>query len=168
MAISDTEMKQNHQLSFREMCMEDIPSVCAIEQEVFPVPWSEAAFRGELQDNVCARYYVAMLDDQVVGYGGMWLIVLEAHITNVAVTAKVRRMGIGEQLVKCLMQRAYEELGIVQMTLEVRRGNGPAQHLYRKLGFTVEGVRPSYYEDNGEDAYLMWCRNTVEVLKIGD
>ncbi|KIL37787.1 alanine acetyltransferase [Gordoniibacillus kamchatkensis] len=144
--------------SFRPMRESDIPVVCAIEQESFPTPWTEGAFRNELSSNNFA-HYVIMQDaesGEIAGYGGMWLILEEAHVTNVAVRAAFRGRGLGERLMRELMSKA-SFLGALRMTLEVRQSNLIAQGLYEKVGFHAVGVRRGYYTDNNEDAVIMWA-----------
>jgi ribosomal-protein-alanine N-acetyltransferase len=92
--------------------------------------------------------------DRVLGYAGMWLMVDEAHITTIAMRTAWRGRGLGELLLVCLIDTA-RDLGIRRMTLEVRVSNESAQNLYRKYGFDQAGVRPRYYSDNNEDAYIM-------------
>ncbi len=137
------------------MRLEDLEEVLAIEEESFPVPWSKASFLYELLENERAFYYVARSDGKVVGYIGMWMILDEGHITNIAVAAAYRRRGIGRALLQYLVG-ASKRLGIRYLTLEVRRSNIPAQNLYEELGFVRTGIRPRYYQDNQEDAIIMW------------
>jgi ribosomal-protein-alanine N-acetyltransferase len=94
----------------------------------------------------------------VLGYAGMWLMLDEAHITTIAMRAKWRGKGLGELLLASLVETAYD-IGAHRITLEVRVSNEPAQSLYRKYGFSEEGVRPRYYSDNNEDAYIMTTSN---------
>ncbi len=91
----------------------------------------------------------------IVGYGGVWLTVDEAHITTIAVTPTHRGQGVGELLLNALIDHAYE-LHAQTITLEVRVSNTAAQKLYIKYGFQPAGTRPRYYTDNGEDALIMW------------
>jgi ribosomal-protein-alanine N-acetyltransferase len=100
---------------------------------------------------------VAENEGEIIGYGGMWLILDEAHITNVAVRVSSRGNGVGEKLVHFLIDEASKS-GARSMTLEVREGNIAARSLYEKMGFFVEGIRPKYYQDNKEDALIMWKR----------
>jgi ribosomal-protein-alanine N-acetyltransferase len=88
----------------------------------------------------------------------------EAHVNNVAVHPDYRRYGYGRRIMKELMRVAYRAGEIAQMTLEVRVTNVPAIDLYTSMGFEAAGRRKNYYEDNGDDAYIMWCRNTIENL----
>jgi ribosomal-protein-alanine N-acetyltransferase len=143
-------------LEFRAMCLEDIPIICEIEQEAFTTPWTSAAFYNELTNNQFARYMVMDSEEGVLGYGGMWIIVDEAHITNIAVGKKHRGKKLGERLLR-EMQKTAVFLGAVRMTLEVRPSNRIAQALYEKLGFYGVGVRRGYYTDNQEDAIIMWA-----------
>lgn len=96
----------------------------------------------------------------IVGYAGMWLMVDEAHITTIAVRNHWRGHGYGELLLASLIKTATE-MGAERVTLEVRVTNGTAQNLYRKYGFEQEGVRPRYYSDNNEDAYIMTTGNVL-------
>ena len=136
-----------------------IAGVCEGENKSFAVPWTERMFYDELK-NPLARY-VVLLDKQnpgnVIAYVGYWKIFDEGHITNVAVHPEWRGKKAATYLMRQMMQLAASE-GMKDMTLEVRRSNLAAQGLYTKLGFAVEGVRPNYYEDNGEDALIMWYR----------
>ncbi|CAB3389408.1 ribosomal protein S18-alanine N-acetyltransferase [Kyrpidia spormannii] len=143
-------------LIIRPMRTSDLDRIQEIERASFTVPWSRNAFYGELADNHFARYIVAQRGDLVVGYAGMWLILDEAHITNIAVHPEARRQHVGETLLRYAMAYARSQ-GAMRMTLEVRVSNAPAQHLYRKLGFTAKGVRRGYYTDNHEDAIIMWA-----------
>jgi ribosomal-protein-alanine N-acetyltransferase len=139
----------------RPITSADIDAVWDIEKMCFSVPWSRQSFVLEVEKNRCARYVVAEHSGAVVGYGGMWLIVDEAHITNIAVHPLFRRKGIGEAILKALVTEAHR-MGIDRMTLEVRASNIAAQSLYKKLGFVEVGVRKGYYSDNNEDAIIMW------------
>lgn len=136
----------------------DILNVLEIEKLSFKTPWSEEAFYNEIDKNACARYIVAREDKAVLGYGGMWVIMDEGHITNIAVHPDFRGMHIGDLIVRGLIQVAIIEKAS-SLTLEVRKTNYIAQNLYRKYGFEIAGVRPRYYADNGEDAYIMWKRD---------
>ncbi|WP_274649106.1 ribosomal protein S18-alanine N-acetyltransferase [Paenibacillus humicola] len=141
---------------FRSMTLADIPRVLDIEREAFTSPWSGEAFVNELTNNHFARYMVMDLDGDIIGYGGMWTIMDEAHVTNIAVRSDYRGRGLGEKLLTEL-QRTAVFFGSARMTLEVRVSNEIAQRLYRKLGFEPSGIRPGYYSDNQEDALIMWA-----------
>jgi len=143
-------------VTYRRMSVEDIPQVHLVERKCFPTnPWSKNIFLSELTRNDSAIYIVAVVQERIVGYAGMWIILDEGHITNVAVDPAFRRRGIGQGLLDQLTQYALGR-GAVAMTLEVRISNAVAQSLYRKLGFVPRGIRKQYYQDNKEDALIMW------------
>jgi ribosomal-protein-alanine N-acetyltransferase len=98
---------------------------------------------------------VAHIGEKVIGYGGMWLMIDEAHITNVAVHPTYRKMGVGHSILKALTYEASKN-GADKMTLEVRVSNRDALSLYTRMGFVAEGIRKRYYSDNDEDAFIMW------------
>jgi ribosomal-protein-alanine N-acetyltransferase len=136
--------------------LSDIAQIAALEAEAFTRPWSAESLRADITQNKLARYFCLEAAGRVSGYISLWLILDEAHITNFAVRPDCRRRGWGETLFRA----AAAELaaaGIRRLTLEVRRSNAAALALYRKLGFRAEGVRPRYYEDNREDAVVMWA-----------
>ncbi|GEA14084.1 ribosomal-protein-alanine acetyltransferase [Moorella sp. E308F] len=137
------------------MTSEYLDGVLAIERVSFSTPWTRHSFLNEIYNNNFAYYYVALAGRQVIGYAGMWIILDEAHITNVAVHPRYRGRRLGELLLKVLMQEAVR-LGADRMTLEVRVSNRPAQRLYERLGFARAGIRKGYYNDNREDAIIMW------------
>ena len=133
----------------------DIDEVLQLEKLCFPVPWSRDAFRMEVEQNQCARYYVVRENNLLIGYGGMWLILDEAHITNIAVHPEHRRKGVGRLLMETLMEEAAR-LNMERMTLEVRVSNTAAITLYKSLGFEEGGIRKGYYSNDREDALIMW------------
>jgi ribosomal-protein-alanine N-acetyltransferase len=90
----------------------------------------------------------------LVGYGGFWMMVDEAHVSTIATHPEWRRRGIGELLLLAMLEGAAE-VGARVVTLEVRVSNESARALYRKYGFEVAGARKNYYSDNGEDALIM-------------
>lgn len=137
------------------MQLEDIESVLEIEHASFTIPWTEDAFIRELTINEYANYTVLEENDQIVGYCGMWLILDEASITNIAILPGYRGRQLGEALLRFVMEYARQKGGKT-MSLEVRVSNIIAQGLYRKLGFLNGGIRKGYYTDNYEDALVMW------------
>lgn len=139
----------------RQMKDTDVDEVLSIEEKSFTTPWSREAFHLEVTRNNLAKYILAVRDDKVVGYAGIWMIIDEGHITNVAVDPEARGMGIGDILVKELIN-ICKSSSIRAITLEVRSTNYVAQSLYKKYGFEEAGVRPGYYADNKEDAIIMW------------
>lgn len=152
---AEVEYEKKQELSIRLMELKDLDEICEIEKLSFKTPWSRESFLEELQTNEKARYLVAALGETVVGYGGMWFIFDEAHITNIAVHPDYRGQKIGEKLVQAMIALA-EAADINSMTLEVRTSNVPAIGLYKKLSFEEAGIRRGYYTDTGEDALIMW------------
>ncbi|MEA4816623.1 MAG: ribosomal protein S18-alanine N-acetyltransferase [Lachnospiraceae bacterium] len=132
-----------------------IEEVSKLEEDIFAIPWTKKDFEREIYENSMAIYFVAVFEGRVIGYAGMWHVVTEGHITNVAVDFEFRGRGIGEALTKALIDEAYKR-EMVGITLEVRITNEKAQRLYTKLGFKPEGIRKRYYSDTGEDAVIMW------------
>lgn len=150
------------EVSIRRMKAGDVDEVTAIEAATFARPWSRDSFLREMEKNPAARYLVAEKDGRIIGYAGAWVILDECHITNIAVAEGERGRGTGRKLTEALM-RYVSNLGAAYATLEVRVSNVRAQHLYASLGFVSVGKRKRYYEDNGEDAFLMVCEHMPEV-----
>ncbi len=143
-----------NEILIRPMKIEDIGQVMVVERASFVTPWSETAFEEEIKNDLAC--YLSLVDNElVVGYAGMWIIIDEAHITNIALLPEFRGKGLGEKLLTVLMAEAKAH-GAKSMTLEVRATNTIAQQLYTKLGFVCYGVRRQYYTDTKEDALIMW------------
>ncbi|WP_078543038.1 ribosomal protein S18-alanine N-acetyltransferase [Litchfieldia alkalitelluris] len=142
-------------VTFRLMNLEDIDEVLVIEHASFATPWSREAFYNEIMNNHFAQYIVMVENEKVIGYCGMWLVMDEAHVTNIAVLPEYRGRKLGELLLIKVKETA-KELGAIRMTLEVRVSNVIAQSLYIKHRFTKGGIRKNYYTDNQEDAIVMW------------
>ncbi|MEL3973680.1 ribosomal protein S18-alanine N-acetyltransferase [Rossellomorea oryzaecorticis] len=142
-------------MEIRFMTVDDLDAVMEIEHRSFSIPWSREAFYNEIEQNHLSTYLVVEDGERVAGYCGVWLVVDEAHITNVAVLPDYRGQGLGEALMQRIMKIA-KEVGARVMTLEVRVSNKAAQGLYRKMGFQDGGIRKRYYSDNQEDALVMW------------
>ncbi len=138
----------------RAMEVGDLPAVLKIEEKTNPSPWSERSFRSELS-NRDAHYFVVECGEEVVGFGGYWAILDEAHITTVAIAPPFQGQGLGRKLVEHLLTDASQR-GITCATLEVRSSNTRAQTLYERLGFVATGMRKRYYADTREDAVVMW------------
>jgi len=151
----------------RKMNVDDLDQIAALEIACFPTPWPKYALQREITQNDCARYLVIEKDGVIVAYGGMWFIIDEAHITNFATHPGYRRLGLATQLMKNMIKLAVAS-GIQHMTLEVRVSNSIAQALYKKMGFSVQGLRKRYYSNNNEDAYIMWNNNIQEMVKTFD
>ena len=123
-------------MTIESMTVDDISQVAEIERQIFSIPWSEKAFRNSMEsDNTI--YIVAKENNNVAGYAGMYLSFEEGNITNVAVNPLSRRKGIGEKIVRDILNRAYEK-GVRDVFLEVRETNSVAIALYEKIGFKEE------------------------------
>ncbi len=137
------------------MMLGDVNGVLDVERTSFSTPWSREAFVSEVMYNCNAFYLVAKLENKIIGYVGTWIILDEAHVTNVAVHSEYRRQHVGEKLLVTLIEE-MKKRDVIKMTLEVRVSNVGAQKLYEKLGFVSVGIRPGYYQNNAEDAVIMW------------
>jgi ribosomal-protein-alanine N-acetyltransferase len=141
--------------SLRPVTSEDLPNILTIEKLVYPYPWSEEHFRAEME-KPHAKFYV-LTDDEtdsvVSGYVVFWLAGDFGHLLNVAVHPEFRRQGLGERLVRRVIDEALRE-GVEKVVLEVRKGSLPAIALYQKVGFRILRIQKSFYQ-NGEDAYVM-------------
>lgn len=148
------------------MTSADIDAVHEIEVACFKTPWSKESFRHDIEENQCARYVVVREDGRAIAYAGVWFILDEGHITNIAVHPDRRGMGYGEMVTRAMIQLAADS-GMNVMTLEVRRSNAAAQSLYHKLGFIDVGYRKRYYE-NSEDALIMFLEHMPEAHPEND
>jgi len=137
----------------RRLSYPDLPQVIAIERRVFPTPWSLAMFVLEMskQTGICLA---AVAEGRLVGYlicsryDTVW------HVMNIAIDLDQQRKGLASALLVELYERVGDESA--RFTLEVRRSNSVAIHLYEREGFRAAGTRRRYYQDNGEDALVMW------------
>lgn len=143
-------------IRIRPMERADVDAISRLEEETFSMPWSREAFL-EMITKDDAAYYVAELDGRVVGGCGVLMIAGEGNITNVVVAGEARNKGIGTKMLRYLMEEG-ERNGLGAFTLEVRVSNAAAIHVYEKLGFLSEGIRPNFYEKPAEDAVIMWKR----------
>lgn len=147
-------------LRFEPIQERHIPKILEIEKQTNSAPWSERSFQNELEHRH-GIFLVGILNSELIAYGGVWLVIDEAHITTVAVCEEYRRQRIGQRLMVELLSRA-KSAGMVCSTLEVRAGNEPAIELYKKLGYQVAAKRKGYYPDNREDAVVMWLYDLNE------
>lgn len=143
----------NRDFMIRKMTPLDIDVVMRIENESFSLPWSRESYLGELKNNF-ATYLVGDYEGEVIGYGGIWVVFEEAHITNVAVAPEYRKAGVGRALMEEL-ERAARQKKATRILLEVRPSNVAALALYREFGYLTSGLRKEYYSDNNEDAIVM-------------
>lgn len=141
-----------------KMSVDDVEQVIIVENLSFTIPWTHQSFINELTYNKFAHYHVARHTDRVIGYSGLWKIIDEGHITNIAVHPDFRRLGIASSILQNLITFSREN-GINSLTLEVRKSNTAAQFLYSKFGFVEAGIRKAYYSDTNEDAIVMWNRD---------
>ncbi len=139
--------------------LSDLDALMEIESTAYgPHHWSRDSFVAELGNKVARYYAVKNTNAELVAYIGVWHIVDEAHITTIAVHENYRRHHIAEALIAKMLEDCYNNY-IKYITLEVRASNLPAINLYKKYGFKSLGVRKGYYQDNGEDALIMWTEN---------
>ena len=137
----------------------DIDNVIAIEVKAYGNHhWSKESFLNELSNELAHYFSVFNEKNELIAYCGCWQILEEAHITNIAVAPEYRRNHIGETLLKTIIDECYKNM-VKFITLEVRVGNIAAIELYKKYGFKSLGTRKGYYQDNNEDALIMWTEN---------
>jgi [ribosomal protein S18]-alanine N-acetyltransferase len=151
-------------LDIRRLTYADLPQVLSIERRAFPTAWSLAMFVLELSkpSGICLAAVASPMpgeegDDsagRIVGYMVCSRYETIWHIMNVAVDPDHRRLGIASRLLQRLFERVGDEQA--RFTLEVRRSNDGAMELYERFGFKIAGLRRRYYQDNGEDAFIMW------------
>jgi ribosomal-protein-alanine N-acetyltransferase len=128
-----------------------------IENASFPSPWSFYAFEHDIIHNPHAHYFVLENKNKIIGYAGLWIFETVAHIVNMAVQEDFRQCGHATRLLHYIMKFGHE-YGVERFTLEVRASNIAAMNLYKANGFVDVGIRPRYYQDNREDAIIMWTR----------
>ena len=146
-------------VKLRAMHRDDLDAVMAIEQRVFPQPWSRAFFEKELATSF-ARLRTAVEPqsggEAVIGYSVYWRVTDEVHLLNVAVHPERQHLGVGRILIDAVVSDS-RTWGARVIFLEVRAGNVGARSLYARLGFRELGIRRGYYGP-GQDAIVMECR----------
>ena len=142
------------ELQIKSLTEEYVDQVCILEEEAFSMPWHRESFL-EMIQNKDACYLVGLHEDEVVASCGLRNIVGDGEITNVVTKASERGKGIGEKMLLKLLEEGVA-MGVEAFTLEVRKSNYAAIHLYEKLGFVTEGIRKNFYEEPTEDALIMW------------
>lgn len=149
-------------MNIRLMAEEDVDSVVQIEQQLFSKPWTKQDFMNSMSDR--HNIYVVAEDEkqEVIGYCGIWGVLDEGQITNVAVRPDTQGQGIGYEMLSELLRIGKNE-GLQQYTLEVRVSNSRAISLYKRLGFEEEGIRKNFYEKPVEDGIIMWLRESEEL-----
>ena len=148
---------EQEKITIRKMNIEDIPAVFEIEQSIFSIPWSEKSFKDSLESEN-TNFVVALCNDEIVGYIGMYVFGEEADISNVAVSLKHRRKHIAQNMLDYIFDWSQNKK-IKNLTLEVRETNVPAIKLYEKNGFKEAGIRKDYYEKPKENVVIMWKQN---------
>ncbi len=160
MAIVHGESRQisgeSSSLAIVPMRKKDIESVLEIEKRVHPKPWSYNVFLSEISNTKERSYSVLRLDGEIIGYSGVMYILEDAHVTNIAVSPDLQGKNYGSCLLYALIVEALKR-GSINLTLEVRVSNKPAQKLYTNFGFMPVGIRKGYYQENNEDAMIMWA-----------
>lgn len=148
-------------MNIRLMAEEDVESVSQIERQLFSKPWTKQDFMNAMSDR--HNIYVVAENEQqdIIGYCGIWGVLDEGQITNVAVRTEDQGKGIGFEMLSELIRMGRDE-GLLQYTLEVRVSNKKAIMLYQKLGFEEEGIRKNFYDKPVEDGIIMWLRKQEE------
>jgi ribosomal-protein-alanine N-acetyltransferase len=171
------EGEQAAAAEIRRLSYPDLPQVIAIERRVFPTPWSLAMFVLELskQSGICLAATIPQDADGAVGSAGEHQLVAYLicsrfdtvwHVMNVAVDSDYQRRGLASAMLAELYERVGDDHA--RFTLEVRRSNHVAIHLYEREGFRAAGMRRRYYQDNGEDALVMWRTPATLEGSLGD
>jgi ribosomal-protein-alanine N-acetyltransferase len=134
----------------------EIDAILAIEEASFANPWTREMYLAELRNEGVSFFYLARdLERQPIGFCSVWRVLDELHINNLAVLPANRRAGIGSALLRHVLDEGAR-MGARRATLEVRRSNEAARHLYERFGFSVVGVRHGYYSNPVEDALVLW------------
>ncbi len=145
-------------LALRPMRADDLSRVVEIEETGFRNPWSRELLERELGHAWSTILLAVELEEagaeRILGYVVFWLVHDEVHVLNIATALEARRRGVGRALM-CAAHEHGRRRGAALATLEVRRSNAPAIELYRSLGYRHVGVRPNYYQEEGEDAIVM-------------
>jgi ribosomal-protein-alanine N-acetyltransferase len=148
-----------YQIYITDMKVEDIDDVVQIESEAYGEHhWAKSSFYDEMNNNLAKYYCAKNSDNKTIAYAGTWNIIDEGHITTIAVKPEYKRKHIGEALIVKILENCYASK-IKYLTLEVRESNIPAIKLYEKYGFKSLGTRKGYYQDNNENALIMWTEN---------
>jgi ribosomal-protein-alanine N-acetyltransferase len=138
--------------------LRDVNALAELDALCFAAPWRAEDFLFEIFENDLAHYLVCAAERGIVACAGLWAVLTEGHIMNVAVHPDFRGLGLGAAVLDELLRRSAEELGLEEFTLEVRAANSAAIRLYERFGFKEEGRRKDYYASPREDAVIMWRR----------
>lgn len=150
-----TKLPDMISITIHPMKEEDINQVLEIENLSFLDPWTRRMYLAEVRERNNSYFIVAKCGEKIIGYGGFWLVVDEAHLVNLAIHPDFRRQSIGTQIMHYLLTLA-KQLEAKRATLEVRESNIVAQNFYAKFGFIPVAYRKKYYSDTKEDAVIMW------------
>ena len=146
----------------RKMNLADIDTILQIEELCYGAHhWSYESFLTELSNQISSYNCIVDEKDSPFGYIGIWKIVNEAHITNLSIHPDVQNQKLAHKLLLNMIKECWSEK-IKFVTLEVRVSNEKAIHLYEKFGFNSLGLRKKYYQDNNEDALIMWSENIFD------
>jgi len=142
-----------------KMKKSDINEVFELEALIHPNHhWSKDSFYNEQANNLASYYCIRTEDRTLAGFGGIWKIIDEAHITTLGIHPDFRRRNLAKALIVRIVEECYENM-IKYITLEVRESNQAAINLYEKFLFSSIGVRKKYYQDNNENAIIMFTQN---------
>ena len=148
-------------LIIRKMNLDDIDDILSVEELCYVEHhWSYESFVSELNNQI-SSYKCAVIDNKCIGYMGIWKIIEEAHVTNLSVHPEYQNKKIAHRLLLNSIDECYKDK-VKYITLEVRASNIKAIHLYEKFGFKSLGLRKKYYQDNNEDALIMWSENIFD------
>jgi ribosomal-protein-alanine N-acetyltransferase len=139
------------------MAARDLDRIMELERKAFTCPWTRGMYERELEKRESC-YLTISVDGTIIAYGGVLLLLEEAHVMTMAVMHENRRKGIATRLLLEMIRNA-EVMGARFITLEVRVSNDPAIELYKKFGFQIMGERKHYYMDNLENALIMWTED---------
>ncbi|WGV28679.1 ribosomal protein S18-alanine N-acetyltransferase [Halotia branconii] len=145
------------ELKLQLLTSKDLSAILELDQACFGGLWTMEGYQRELgsPNSDLIGLFSSISQTKLLGMGCFWSILEEAHITILAVHPQYHRQGLGQALLYSLLQTASDR-GLERATLEVRTSNLAAISLYQKFGFKTAGRRRRYYQDNGEDALILW------------
>lgn len=150
------------EFTIEELKREMIDDILQIEELCYGAHhWSYDSFLSELNNKISSYFCLLNKEKKCVGYIGIWKIINEAHITNLSVHPDYQNQKLAHRLLLKMIDECYKAK-IKFITLEVRESNKKAIHLYEKFGFKSLGLRKKYYQDNNEDALIMWSENIFD------
>ncbi|MBE9207241.1 ribosomal protein S18-alanine N-acetyltransferase [Nostoc sp. LEGE 06077] len=144
-------------LILRSLTIDDLSAILELDQACFGGLWTMEGYQRELDspNSELLGLFSPLSSIKLLGMGCFWSIVDEAHITILAIHPQYHRQGLGQALLYALLKTSGDR-GLERATLEVRASNLAAISLYQKFGFKTAGLRRRYYQDNGEDALILW------------